>query len=125
MTEHFLGGAGIAEALGVSRHAVQKWRTRYPGDSSHPFPEPDVEVDGLPGWRAERVDEIIAWRRGLPGRGAGGGRPSAARQEYLKAAGARGLDRDEALRALRTFLDEFPEMTEPEVCAWLVEKFRG
>lgn len=60
-----------------------------------------------------------------PRTGAGGGRPSAARQEYLKAAGARGLDRDEALRALRTFLDEFPEMTEPEVCAWLVEKFRG
>jgi hypothetical protein len=125
MTEHYLGGVGIAEALGVSRHAVHKWRSRYPSDSTHPFPEPDVEIDGLPGWRPDRLDEIVQWRNGLPGRGAGGGRPSAARQEYLKHAAARGLDRDEALRALLTFSEEFPEMTEPEVCAWLIEKWRS
>ncbi|TDD11442.1 hypothetical protein [Nonomuraea diastatica] len=124
MTEHYLGVLGIAEALGVTRHAVHKWRSRYPGDSDRPFPEPDVEIDGAPGWRPDRVQEIIRWRDGLPGRGAGGGRPSAARQDYLKAALAQGLDRDEALRALAAFIAEFPEMTEPEVCAWLMERWR-
>ncbi|MEV0829022.1 hypothetical protein ACWDA3_43540 [Nonomuraea rubra] len=124
MTERYLGVLGVAEALGVTRHAVHKWRTRYPDGSEHPFPEPDVEVDGAPGWRPDRVQEIARWRAGLPGRGAGGGRPTAARQEYLKAAMARGLDRDEALRALATFQAEFPEMNEPELCAWLIEKFR-
>ncbi|NBE94081.1 hypothetical protein FE391_26345 [Nonomuraea sp. KC401] len=124
MTEHYLGVLGIAEALGVTRHAVHKWRSRYPGDSDHPFPEPDVEIDGAPGWRPDRVQEIVRWRDGLPGRGAGGGRPSAARQDYLNAALAQGLDRDEALRALAAFVAEFPEMTEPQVCAWLMEKWR-
>jgi hypothetical protein len=104
---------------------VHKWRSRYPGDSPHPFPEPDVEIDGVPGWRADRLAEIVRWRDGLPGRGAGGGRPSAARQDYLKRAAARGLDRDEALRALVTFTEEFPEMTEPEICAWLIDHWRG
>ncbi|MEU6715717.1 hypothetical protein ABZ897_29995 [Nonomuraea sp. NPDC046802] len=124
MTERYLGVIGVAEALGVTRHAVHKWRTRYPGDSRHPFPEPDVEVDGSPGWRAERLKEIVRWRESLPGRGAGGGRPSLARQDYLRQAAARGLDRDEAIRALAAFTEEFPEMTEPELCAWLVEKWR-
>jgi len=124
MTEHYLGVLGIAEALGVTRHAVHKWRTRYPADSSHPFPEPDVEVDGAPGWRAGRVGEITRWRDGLPGRGAGGGRPTAARQDYLKQSALRGLTRDEALRALAAFTEEFPEMTEPELCAWLIDKWR-
>lgn len=125
MPVEYIGAVGIAEALGVSRHAVHKWRTRYPAESSHPFPAPDVEIDGTPGWRATRVAEVTQWRDGLPGRGAGGGRPTAARQEYLFVAAGRGLDRDEALRALQTFVDEFPEMTEPEVCAWLIEKFSG
>jgi transposase-like protein len=124
MTEHYLGVIGIAEALGVSRHAVHKWRSRYPNDSRHPFPEPDVDIDGAPGWRPPRLDEIVQWREGLPGRGAGGGRPSASRQEYLREAEARGLTRDEALRALDTFTEEFPEMTEPEICAWLVGHWR-
>jgi transposase-like protein len=125
MTEQYLGVIGIAEALGVSRHAVHKWRSRYPSDSKHPFPKPDVEVDGMPGWAADRLEEIVQWRNGLPGRGTGGGRPSAARQDYLKEAEARGLTRDEALRALDTFSEEFPEMSEPELCAWLIEKWRG
>ncbi|MEV6036515.1 hypothetical protein AB0L65_35545 [Nonomuraea sp. NPDC052116] len=125
MIERYLGVLGIAEALGVSRHAVHKWRSRYADDSDHPFPLPDVEVDGAPGWRSERLAEIVRWREGLPGRGAGGGRPSLARQEYLKEAGSRGLTRDEAIRALATFGEEFPEMTEPEICAWLVGKWRG
>ncbi|MEU8251814.1 hypothetical protein [Nonomuraea sp. NPDC048916] len=125
MTERYLGVLGIAEAMGVTRHAVHKWRTRYPNDSSHPFPGPDVEVDGAPGWRPDRIDQIVRWRESLPGRGTGGGRPTAARQDYLRQAAIRGLDRDEAMRALATFTAEFPEMTEPELCAWLLEKWRG
>ena len=39
------------------------------------------------------------------------------------AAAARGLDRDEAERALATFAEEFPEMDEPQLCAWLIEKW--
>ncbi|MEJ3651820.1 hypothetical protein WEH80_02270 [Actinomycetes bacterium KLBMP 9759] len=124
MTVHYIGVLGIAEALGVSRHAVHKWRSRYPRDASHPFPEPDVEVDGAPGWRPERIDEVRQWREGLPGRGAGGGRPPASRTEYLKAAAARGMDRDEALHTLAAIGEEFPEMTEAEVSAWLVWQWR-
>jgi hypothetical protein len=71
------------------------------------------------------LEEIVQWRNGLPGRGAGGGRPSAARQEYLDEAEKRGLTRDEALRALDAFGEEFPEMTEPQLCAWLIGKWRG
>ncbi|GAA5051658.1 transposase-like protein [Thermocatellispora tengchongensis] len=124
MTEYYLGVLGIAQALGVSRHAVHKWRSRHPADSSHPFPEPDVDIDGTPGWRRDRLEEITRWRDSLPGRGAGGGRPTIARQEYLKAAAARGMDRDEALRTIITLTEEFPEMTEAEICGWLVESWR-
>lgn len=123
MAQHYVGVLGIADAMAVTRHAVHKWRSRYSADSDHPFPAADVDIDGTPGWRPERLDEIVRWRDGLPGRGAGGGRPTAARQEYFRAATARGLDRDEATRALASFAEEFPEMTEPELCAWLIEKF--
>jgi hypothetical protein len=125
MTERYLGVLGIAEALGVSRHAVHKWRSRYPSDSAHPFPEPDVEIDGAPGWLAARLDEIVQWRETLPGRGAGGGRPTAVRQRYLSEALTRGLSRDEAERLLATMVDEFPERSEPQVCEFLLEKWRG
>ncbi|OZM81445.1 hypothetical protein [Pseudonocardia sp. MH-G8] len=125
MTEHYLGVLGVAEALGVSRHAVHKWRSRYPTDSTHPFPEPDVEIDGAPGWAAQRLDEMVQWRDGLPGRGTGGGRPSTARQTYLTEALARGLNRDEATRLMATMGEEFPEMSEAQVCEFLLEKWRG
>ena len=125
MTERYLGVVGIGEALGVSRHAVHKWRSRYPSDSAHPFPEPDVEIDGAPGWLAARLDEIVQWRDSLPGRGAGGGRPSAARQQYLSEALTRGLNRDEANRLLTAMVEEFPEMTEAQTCEWLLGKWRG
>ncbi|GAA1837977.1 hypothetical protein GCM10009836_15990 [Pseudonocardia ailaonensis] len=123
MIERYVGVLGIAEAMEVTRHAVHKWRSRYPSDSEHPFPAPDVEIDGTPGWRPERMGEIVSWREGLPGRGSGGGRPTAARAEYMRAALAHGLDRDEATRGLANFVDEFPHMTEAEVCAWLIEKW--
>lgn len=123
MTRQYLGVVGVAEALGIGRHAVHKWRARYPADSSHPFPEPDVEVDGAPGWRSDRLRVIARWHETLPGRGAGGGRPTAAKQEYLQAAAERDFTRDEAERALVAFAEDFPEMTEPELCAWILEKW--
>lgn len=75
MTTHYMGVGSIAARYGVSRSAVSKWRDRYPPGSPHPFPRPDVEIDGVPGWAPDRLGEIDAWRDGLPGRGAGGGRP--------------------------------------------------
>lgn len=71
----FYGVAGLADALGESRDVVRKWRERYPAGSAHPFPTPDVEVDGVPGWVPDRLDDIKLWRKNMPGSGAGGGRP--------------------------------------------------
>jgi hypothetical protein len=119
-----VGVVGVAEALGVTRHAVHKWRTRYPPESRHPFPEPDIEVDGIPAWRPDRLQAIILWRETLPGRGAGGGRPTAARQDYFRMAQTKGLDREEAEHLLRVFAEEVPELTEPERCAWLMDKWQ-
>lgn len=120
VTERYLGVLGVAEALGVTRHAVHKWRSRYPAGSRHPFPEADVEIDGAPGWRPDRVEEIVQWRAGLPGRGVGGGRPSASRQAYLAEADRRGLTTDEAMRLLAAMAEECPQLSEAEICAWLL-----
>jgi hypothetical protein len=125
MPQRYLGVVGIADALGVSRHAVHKWRSRYPAGSGHPFPEADVEIDGAPGWWPERVDEVREWRAGLPGRGAGGGRPPAATRDYLAMAAARGLDEDEAVRLLSAFGNVYPESSEVEIAAWLIEQWQG
>ncbi|WP_214405190.1 hypothetical protein [Pseudonocardia lacus] len=124
MAERYLGVVGIGEALGVTRHAVHKWRSRHPAGSDHPFPEPDVEIDGAPGWRPDRLEEVVQWRNGLPGRGTGGGRPSASHQEYMREAFARGLTEHEALSTLDVFQEEYPEMTRAEVAAWLLGKWR-
>lgn len=123
MTRHYLGVLGLAETMGVSRHAVHKWRARHPAGSDHPFPEPDVVVDGAPGWAPERVDDVVQWREGLPGRGVGGGRPSAVRLRYLEAASGHGFTGEEAVRALAAFRNSFPEMTETEVCEWLLREW--
>jgi hypothetical protein len=125
MTDRYLGAAGIATAMGLSRHAVHKWRSRHPSDSRHPFPAPDVEVDGIPGWRPDRLEEIMQWRDGLPGRGTGGGRPSATLQEYFREAALQRLDREEAVRTLDAFGAEYPEWTREEVAAWLIGKWRS
>lgn len=103
---------------------MHKWRARYPADSAHPFPAPDVEIDGVPGWAASRVAEVERWRAGLPGRGAGGGRPTASRQRYLEEATARGLDPDEATRLVAAMTEEFPEMTEGQIHDWLVDRWQ-
>ncbi|GAA4850571.1 hypothetical protein ACFQ34_04165 [Pseudonocardia benzenivorans] len=34
----------------------------------------------------------------------------------------RGLDREEATRALANFAAEFPDMSEPELYAWIIER---
>ena len=95
---YYLSQADIARELEISSEAVRLLRMRYPSDSAHPFPEPDawIGVDdrsktavrpadarvnprensrGVPGWLPSRADEIREWRAGLPGSGAGGGRP--------------------------------------------------
>lgn len=103
---------------------MHKWRARYPPESTHPFPEPDVEIDGAPGWAPHRVAEVERWRAGLPGRGAGGGRPSASWQRYLDRAAELGLDRDEAIRLVEAMTEEFPEMTEPQIHDWLIDRWQ-
>lgn len=123
-TAHYLGVSGIAERLGVTRHAVSKWRARYGPGTSHPFPVPDVQIDDMPGWRTDRVSEVEHWRAGLPGRGSGGGRPSVTERTYLREARERGFDNDEALRVVSVFTEEFPELTRQDICAWLVASWR-
>ncbi|MER7079853.1 hypothetical protein SAMN02982929_03095 [Saccharopolyspora kobensis] len=63
--QHYLGVSGLARQLGVPRRDVSKWLGQYPANSEHPFPEPDVEVDGVPGWTLERVPEVELWLSGL------------------------------------------------------------
>lgn len=78
MATRYLGQASVARELGVTRHLVGTWRSRYK-DTETPFPPPDAiteESDGrdVPGWLPETLDTIRAWRASLPGQGAGGGR---------------------------------------------------
>lgn len=97
VAEYYLSQADIAARLGVSNEAVRTWRKRYHQGSGHPFPEPDswtgideLPEDGgvpdarvnprensrsVPGWLPSRLPAIRAWRDGMPGSGAGGGRP--------------------------------------------------
>ena len=105
VADYYMSQADIARELGVSNETVRLWRKRNPRGSSRPFPEPDswtgvdeVEerpgkaprVPGLPedprenprensrsvpGWLPSRLPEIRAWQAGMPGSGAGGGRP--------------------------------------------------
>ena len=57
MTTEYIGQAGIARALGVTRQAISVWRKRHPD-----FPAPDAITDGgFPSWLPERLDEIKAW----------------------------------------------------------------
>jgi hypothetical protein len=82
----YLSQAAIGRALGVSRYAIVKMRARH-----EDFPQPDAwvlndmneasTVNSAPLWLPERLPEIIAWRKSLPGRGAGGGRPPRAAPE--------------------------------------------
>jgi hypothetical protein len=121
VTVQYIGPVQLGEALGVSRFAVPRWQARFPVGSDHPFPEPDIVVDGTPGWRPTRVAEVSEWRNRL--RRTTGQRPKATRQEFFMVAAGRGFDQEESLRTLDTFVEEFPEMSEQEVCAWAIEKF--
>ena len=88
MTVRYLGAAGVARAFGVSRQAVVHWCDRNPPGSPRPFPAHDgviaededaaageAEPPGARLWLPGRIGEIREWRKGMPGQGAGGGRP--------------------------------------------------
>lgn len=120
----YLGTSGLAERLGVSRQAVSAWRARYSHDSSHPFPLPDIDIDGVPGWKSTRVSEVEEWRAGLPGRGAGGGRPSTSERMFLAALHERGFDRREAMALASSMMEVHPELSKQEIYAVLLNDVR-
>ena len=66
--------ADLAVLFGVRQSTIDQWRSRYRGTQT-PFPAPDAYVGPFAGWSPDRDEELLAWRRSLPGRGAGGGRP--------------------------------------------------
>lgn len=66
--------ADLAVLFGVQQDTIDKWRSRYRGTPT-PFPEPDAYIGPFAGYLPEREAELLAWRKSLPGRGAGGGRP--------------------------------------------------
>ena len=80
----YLQVAGIAAALGMKPATLSQAIWRNP---DHPVPEHDAEL--LPGhgkgpdlgWLPSRVPDWKAWLDGLPGRGAGGGRPPGGDQQ--------------------------------------------
>jgi hypothetical protein len=65
----YLGTRELGRRLGVSRSTVAKWLERYPSESTHPFPAPDVVVGEAYGWGVGRLEEVRKWRAGMPGRG--------------------------------------------------------
>jgi hypothetical protein len=66
--------ADLAVLFGVRQNTVDQWRSRYRGTPAQ-FPDPDVTIGPFAGWLPGREAELLAWRRSLPGRGSGGGRP--------------------------------------------------
>lgn len=79
----YAGTADVGRTLGVRTQTVTNWLNRYPPGSSHPCPAPDVVVGDVLGWEEGRLPEWEAWRAGMPGRGAGGGRPRKSPAEKL------------------------------------------
>jgi hypothetical protein len=81
----YLSAADIAAHFGVPVNTVQTWRARYGPDRSEDeiakaptCPQPAVYLGrGKPqaGYLEHQLADIEAWRRSLPGKGAGGGRP--------------------------------------------------
>lgn len=81
----YLSVADIAEHFGVAVDTVLHWRARYGPDrtaaelaKAPACPQPDIGLGvkrTMAGWRPERLADWDAWRKTLPGRGAGGGRP--------------------------------------------------
>lgn len=77
----------IGDLFGIKPHGVDRLRRLYGNDrtpeqiAARPsFPTPDI-VLGVSrrqaGWDPARKAELLAWRAGMPGRGAGGGRKKA------------------------------------------------
>ena len=63
----YLDRAAVGAIIGVGVATVTKYRRRYAGTAT-PFPEPDLELAGHPGWSADRAEEIQAWATSRPGR---------------------------------------------------------
>lgn len=76
--------ADLAALFGVKPGTIETWRARY-----EDFPEPDAYVGRYAGWLPEREAELRTWEAARPGRGAGGGRPPAAKDEPQRAAPSR------------------------------------
>lgn len=121
-TYRFLGCPALAEAFGVHPEAVTSWWTRHPAGSAHAFPEPDVVVDGAPGWSPERLPEILGWRDRLP-RLTDDVFPPVSRGAYLEAATARGLDLREATGLLKALAEVRPDLDEQERAGWVVDRW--
>ncbi|MGI5125831.1 hypothetical protein ACQEVB_03340 [Pseudonocardia sp. CA-107938] len=119
---HFLGSPALAEAFGVHPEAVATWRKRYPAGSPHAFPEPDVDIDGDPGWAPERLPEILDWRARLPRR-TEEVFPLVSQGAYLEAATDRGLYLYEATNLLRALAEERPDLGEQELAGWIVDRW--
>lgn len=71
----YMSVADIAALFDVAPGTVEKWRQRYDN-----FPVPDAVIGighGMPirGWLPDREAEFREWKKTMPGRGAGGGRP--------------------------------------------------
>ena len=118
----FLGYPALADAFGVSPRAVEIWRDRHPAGTAHAFPEPDVDIDGSPGWAPHRLPELLDWRSRLPRRTDLDFAP-VTRGAYLEAATERGLYMYEAANLLHALAEERPEMTEQELAGWMVDRW--
>ena len=74
----YMSVSDIAAIFGVQPGTVEKWRQRHAN-----FPTPNaiigIETDmQFRGWLPDREEEFREWKKGLPPRGAGGGRKKAA-----------------------------------------------
>lgn len=74
-TRTMMGVACLAKHFDVDPHTVNQWIWRAEQGELPEFPEADVEIPTkrenqfIPGWKPERLPEIEAWRKNLPGRG--------------------------------------------------------
>jgi hypothetical protein len=57
----------VGVLINIDGPTVTLYMRRYAG-SATPFPAPDLRLGHIPGWRADRADEIRAWAASRPGR---------------------------------------------------------
>jgi hypothetical protein len=63
----YLNRAEVAALLGVGPATVTEYRRRYAATAT-PFPLPDMDLAGHPGWSEARAAELLAWAASRPGR---------------------------------------------------------